>query len=209
MANPHAVRGEEYNLWLRNDPHARSLQTLGSEASRAMLQHLGILQNDQIIDAVGYANCLACHGSIPDGPTVPQASALAQSAASVDTIGCAACHGPAESWINQHYQRPSGCEPEGWEGRIPLHDLFVQARVCASCHVGDRLRDMNHDLIAAGHPPLRYEFATYQLRLPKHWRDERSRDREGYECNCGWLGSWRVLTPVWLCWRAGYPAATK
>src|SRR5207302_5872390 len=33
------------------------------------------------------------------------------------------------------------------------------------------LRDVNHDLIAAGHPPLRFEFGTYLAHLPKHWQE--------------------------------------
>ncbi len=172
LADPQAVRGEEYNLWLRHDPHARSLQTLGSDESRAILQKLGILQHDAIVDPAGYANCVACHGSLPDGRSLATPADVTDPAQSVDTIGCAACHGPAEQWINQHYQRSAACAPWKLEGLIPLNDWFVRARVCASCHVGDRFRDMNHDIIAAGHPPLRYEFATYYLRLPKHWRDE-------------------------------------
>ena len=30
---------------------------------------------------------------------------------------------------------------------------------------------MNHDMIAAGHPALHYEFATYHECQPKHWRE--------------------------------------
>jgi hypothetical protein len=34
------------------------------------------------------------------------------------------------------------------------------------------LRDVNHDLIAAGHPRLNFEFAAYQENQPKHWKTE-------------------------------------
>jgi hypothetical protein len=37
---------------------------------------------------------------------------------------------------------------------------------------------VNHDLIAAGHPRLSFEFAVYSARLPHHW-DERDRTRAG------------------------------
>ncbi len=53
--------------------------------------------------------------------------------------------------------------------------------MCAACHVGDKDRDMNHDIIAAGHPALRYEFATYHAFQPKHWRDEAAQDASYYE----------------------------
>jgi hypothetical protein len=32
--------------------------------------------------------------------------------------------------------------------------------------------DVNHDLIAAGHPRMRFEFAAYHSSYPKHWRDD-------------------------------------
>jgi hypothetical protein len=49
-------------------------------------------------------------------------------------------------------------------------DLAVRAELCAGCHVGDADRDMNHDMIAAGHPPLRFELSAYHdLIRHKHW----------------------------------------
>ncbi len=53
--------------------------------------------------------------------------------------------------------------------------------MCASCHIGDQDRDMNHDIIAAGHPPLYYEFASYHQRLPKHWREPQSSNTDRFE----------------------------
>jgi hypothetical protein len=44
--------------------------------------------------------------------------------------------------------------------------------MCARCHVGAEDRDMNHDIIAAGHPALYFDMAVYHERLPKHWRDD-------------------------------------
>jgi hypothetical protein len=32
--------------------------------------------------------------------------------------------------------------------------------------------DVNHDLIAAGHPRLNFEFATYLASYPKHWKEK-------------------------------------
>ena len=65
--------------------------------------------------------------------------------------------------------------------------------MCASCHVGDRQRNMNHDMIAAGHPPLFYEFTTYHHRLPKHWRDPRTKDAEHYESTLWFVGQIAAL----------------
>jgi hypothetical protein len=34
---------------------------------------------------------------------------------------------------------------------------------------------VDHDLIAAGHPPLRFELSLYHARLPKHWDEQKDR----------------------------------
>jgi hypothetical protein len=63
---------------------------------------------------------------------------------------------------------------------VRLYDLGERAMNCAGCHVGapadpERglpVRDMNHDMIAAGHPRLNFDFAEYVRRLPKHWQEK-------------------------------------
>jgi hypothetical protein len=55
--------------------------------------------------------------------------------------------------------------------------LSICAQTCVGCHVGAPpdvtnyipLRDVNHDLIAAGHPRLDFEFSTYLANMPPHW----------------------------------------
>ncbi|MFM8893206.1 MAG: hypothetical protein ACKOTB_16590, partial [Planctomycetia bacterium] len=42
-------------------------------------------------------------------------------------------------------------------------------QTCVRCHVGDAEHEVNHDLIAAGHPRLFFEFAAYQRLEPRHW----------------------------------------
>jgi len=58
---------------------------------------------------------------------------------------------------------------------IDTNNIAVRARECAKCHVGAADRQVNHDLIAAGHPPLKFELAAYQDMLPKHWDDRQER----------------------------------
>ena len=36
--------------------------------------------------------------------------------------------------------------------------------------------DVDHDLIAAGHPPLHFEFASFHAHMPRHWPDWKDRD---------------------------------
>jgi hypothetical protein len=60
-------------------------------------------------------------------------------------------------------------------GFIDNQPLVERARQCATCHVGTSTADVDHDMIAAGHPELYFEFSSYHARLPKHWSsvDER------------------------------------
>ena len=52
-----------------------------------------------------------------------------------------------------------------------------RATICSGCHVGApadlgrsfAVRDMNHDMIAAGHPRLNFDFGEFMRRLPRHW----------------------------------------
>ncbi len=61
---------------------------------------------------------------------------------------------------------------------VDLSDAAARARECANCHVGDRSRgmDVNHDLIAAGHPRLNFEYSAYLEAYPKHWREKPGTD---------------------------------
>jgi hypothetical protein len=49
-------------------------------------------------------------------------------------------------------------------------NLVKRAEKCVSCHVGDEIRNVDHELIAAGHPDLVFDFETYSAMLPPHWR---------------------------------------
>jgi hypothetical protein len=51
-------------------------------------------------------------------------------------------------------------------------NVAERVRLCASCHIGDATRDVNHDLIAAGHPRLLFEYSAYHDLMPRHWPAE-------------------------------------
>jgi hypothetical protein len=161
-----APRGSEYPLWIESDPHARSWQTLNSPASIEILNRLSILQDGQIVAPEAYQNCLACHNTarslLSDGisPTFSEG------------VGCEACHGAAEKWASEHFQGPHSVRRAQAElGLVDLQPLVRRAKACALCHVGGPDRDMNHDIIAAGHPALYFDMAVYHEAYPKHWRD--------------------------------------
>jgi hypothetical protein len=74
-----------------------------------------------------------------------------------------------------------------------LQTPAARARVCVGCHVGAAadaksglpVRDVDHVMIAAGHPRLMFEFSSYLANLPKHW-SEKAKNREEFEIRT-WL----------------------
>ena len=162
VADLQVPRGSEYGLWLEYDPHARAALVLNSESSRRMLEQLQIVKSGVVVDQRGYENCRACHhaGELPGDRQVLISGGN----------GCESCHGPANNWIGTHFLGDRSVGQSHQAGMLALKDLVRRARMCADCHVGSAHRQVNHDLLAAGHPPLRFEMAWYHNRLPKHWR---------------------------------------
>jgi hypothetical protein len=99
---------------------------------------------------------------------------------SVEAVGCESCHGPAEAWLAIHHTpvfRTLTAHEKSGLGMINTKNLKVRAALCADCHVGSAspqsngqpARQVTHDMIAAGHPVLRFELSAYHDCLPKHW----------------------------------------
>jgi hypothetical protein len=195
-----------YSLWMvQRDPHSIAYSVLKTDASRRILWLLDgatPVPTDEVPKPWQSAaphrdtRCLTCHSILPDaGATLPD-SLLA------DGVSCEACHGPAASWRQSHtttgwlargpdrYQTIDPCaaahaanatksSAAASERMWNTRDISSRANVCVRCHVGGPDRDVNHDLIAAGHPRLNFEFAAFMANLPKHWND--SVDREALQ----------------------------
>jgi hypothetical protein len=175
-------RGSEYPLFVENDPHSRSWRTLNSPESIEILTKLGILRSGEIVQPKAWENCLACHNTdrtvINEGVS-PQI---------VEGVGCESCHGPSQNWYASHYQGPESVRIAKSElGLIDTKPLLQRARTCTLCHVGAKDRDMNHDIIAAGHPALYFDMAVYHDAYPKHWREAESDDK-AFRAKLWWAG---------------------
>ncbi len=171
-----SILRNEHTTWITRDPHADAYSVLSNERSQRIARNLAETNKDPI-PATQDARCLACHAT----PTAAQAGPdLAQTIAR-DGVSCESCHGDSSAWIGEHTRFD-------WAGRDPLtksqsfnftnlRDLPTRAQTCTGCHVGAPadpsrglpLRDVNHDLIAAGHPRLNWEFSAYTANYPKHW----------------------------------------
>jgi hypothetical protein len=145
----------EYTTWLARDPHAGAYEALSSAKSRAMARQLGIAAAEKS------ARCLPCHTTTTSDGTEQVG------------VGCAACHGNAAQWLDAHSAktwRSLTTREKSEHGLIAVGDPATLARQCVSCHVGAAPADVNHDLIAAGHPRLAFEFSAFFANLPPHWR---------------------------------------
>jgi hypothetical protein len=181
VASTSAERGSEYPLFVENDPHSRSWQTLNSDTSIEILTKLGILRDGSIVQPEGYRNCLACHNT--DRTLDPQFAPKI-----TEGVGCEACHGPSQIWYDAHYQGPDSVRKAKADlGLINTKPLLQRAKTCALCHVGAKDRDMNHDTIAAGHPALYFDMAVYHTAYPKHWREPEA-GTESFRAKLWWAG---------------------
>jgi hypothetical protein len=164
-----ALRGEEFVRWLHSDPHAKAAQTLAGEKYREILLRVSGRDDGQA-EPQQQARCAKCHdplGGTGDHTTISPVG---------HGIGCETCHGNAEHWLSRHYERDIERSELTALGLLDTKNLHVRAKQCASCHVGSADQDMNHDMIAAGHPPLRFELSAYHdLIQHKHWNDTRER----------------------------------
>ena len=162
--NPsHAVAGTEYSIWVNKDPHSCAYNVLFNEQSKKIAKHLKL-------DVAPHKNdlCLNCHST-----NVPKADLAFESKLSlVDGVGCESCHGGAENWLVDH-QLPSWKHTSPSQkaslGFVNTDNIADRTRQCVQCHVGSVGRDVNHDLIAAGHPRLYFEMSAYQSKIPRHW----------------------------------------
>lgn len=149
------VRRNEFQVWSSRDRHAKAFSVLLNEASRQIASNLGIGPAQQS------GLCLDCHAfNLPSR----RRSVLYSDS---EGVGCEACHGLSSGWLGTHIA--SG-EPQAVPGMLDHGDLVKQAELCLSCHHGDESRQVDHRLIAAGHPPLEFELDTFRALMPPHWK---------------------------------------
>ena len=172
----HKFVGSEFPIWSARDPHSKAYSVLRNDLSRQMAEQLKLPK-----PAHESAVCLNCHS-----PATSSDSKLSSisARASFDGVDCEQCHGPAERWLTEHVRtdwKPRSAEDKHRRGYRDLTDVLTRANVCADCHVGGPGRDVNHDLIAAGHPRLFFELSTFHANWPKHWPDEADARRHPVE----------------------------
>ena len=180
-----------YSVWAADDPHADAFAVLYSKESSGILQrflqHEGMDKFDPMKEPKTYldalkTHCASCHATAP-------ASKIGKEEHLADGVSCESCHGPASRWRDAHttLDWTHMAAEQKYAGSWGIYDtesLDSRAAKCVTCHVGSagdksEHREVNHDLIAAGHPRLNFEFATYFANLPVHWNRQKDRERHG------------------------------
>lgn len=170
------VLRNEHATWVTRDRHADAYRVLTGERSQTIADNLAKPRVAPEKDA----RCLACHAT-----PVASADPATLPALMSDGVGCESCHGPSGGWAAKHIEwdwARRTPQDKAASGMTPTADLVSRARVCAGCHVGAPARDglpvkdVNHDLIAAGHPRLNFEFSAYLANMAHHWRDDTGPD---------------------------------
>ena len=160
--------GSEQTTWATGDPHATAYRVLFNDDSTRITTNLR-KTNPKRPSAHQDKSCVACHtagtAACFDGSTVANDS---------DGVGCDACHGPSGPWLGKHYEpfwKGLSADEKGYYGFRETKDLVSRTQACVGCHVGEATREVNHDLIAAGHPRLAFESTRYHFspRYAKHW----------------------------------------
>jgi hypothetical protein len=167
----HGGTGSEYKTWITRDPHAKAYEVLFADAAKGMQKHL-----KRPAPAHEDRHCLQCHVA----PGFDLSLGTQTPYLRTDGVSCESCHGPAQKWLNVHHLdawKQMDRSDKKSRGMNDTQSLLGRAQVCAACHIGTPGADVDHDLIAAGHPRLHFEFAAFHAYMPRHWPD--AKDRAG------------------------------
>lgn len=162
--------GGEHAFWITRDPHAKAYEILFEPRSREIQRKL-----DRKTPAHEDAQCLKCHVAPAYDDREPPVQARYFK---TDGVSCESCHGPASEWISVHHLDAWQLRSVAEKKKLGMNDtrsLGGRAQVCVTCHVGAPGVEVNHDLIAAGHPRLHFELAAFHAHLPRHWSDAKDR----------------------------------
>jgi hypothetical protein len=169
------IRRDEYTIWLEQDPHSRAYADLNSLQGKQIFDKLGLTKNGKIPHEnkaryqTTYNNCLQCHATAIE--SLNNNGDLETIA--TEGISCESCHGAASNWRTTHYTTDfTGLSTveKTKQGLTDVGNLWQRTNACVKCHVGSGTAEVNHDLIAAGHPVLKFEMTAYSSQMPKHWK---------------------------------------
>jgi hypothetical protein len=171
------VQRNEHTTWLTQDRHANAYRVLLTKRSQDMVARLGYKPAHE------ESHCLVCHSNPALASDESPLGHEEQSAG----VSCETCHGAAEKWLDSHtswFHRDAKEKQRLFKeyGMTWLHGPQERAELCVRCHVGiGPSSDVNHDLIAAGHPRLEFELTAFLANMPKHWIERTKKPNQEME----------------------------
>ena len=147
----------EYRIWSTEDRHHRAYKTLLNDKSKRIAANLGL-------PAAHTAKiCLDCHAdNVPADKRGPKFQLD-------DGVGCEACHGGGERWVESHTEPDVKHADNLARGMYPTEDPSERARLCLSCHMGTKDQFTTHRIMGAGHPRLVFELESFTANQPAHY----------------------------------------
>jgi len=147
----------EYRTWSQEDVHARAYLALEAPLSKRIAANLGLG------NPTAEKTCLDCHAdNVPKDRRGPKFQIR-------DGVGCEACHGGAEKWVESHAETSRTHRENVAQGMYPSALPLPRAQLCLSCHLGAKDKFATHLIMAAGHPRLSFELEAYTTNQPAHF----------------------------------------
>jgi hypothetical protein len=159
-----SVWQNEYSTWVVKDKHAQAFTALSLPIAVRMAKIL------ELPNAFSAPKCLACHAL--DVPAADRARTFDLA----DGVSCESCHGPASNWLGPHTTKGWTHQQSIEAGMYDDRDLISRSQKCLTCHLGTSEKFVDHQMIAAGHPDLYFELASFSAVMPKHWQEPRDRE---------------------------------
>ena len=151
------VLQNEYSTWIVQDRHSRAYAILTQPLAKRMAQILKIGAPEKT------QKCLVCHAlSVPDNLRGSQFDIA-------EGVSCESCHGAAEKWLGPHVQATAKHAEMVRLGLVDNKDLAVRSERCLTCHLGAPGMQVDHEMLAAGHPDLTFELDSFSSIEPPHW----------------------------------------
>jgi Cytochrome c554 and c-prime len=151
------VLQNEYSTWIVRDRHSRAYTVLNQPLAQRMAKIL------KIGDPTKAQKCLVCHAlSVPADQRGTQFDIA-------EGVSCESCHGPAEKWLGPHVEANAKHADMVRLGLVDNKDLAVRSERCLTCHLGAPGLEVDHEMLAAGHPDLTFELDSFSSIEPPHW----------------------------------------
>ncbi len=156
----------QFSLWARDD-HARAFAVLRDAPSQQIAQAAGLST-----PAHQSLLCLKCHSAHALSMPINAKVQLSEG------VSCEVCHGPASQWIGPHRTADWRAKSKSDKSKLGFRNLSSpreRVETCITCHVGTPGFEVTHEMIAAGHPKMRFEMTAFLEAIPQHWYEARTR----------------------------------